>query len=263
MPDDPLLVDCLSRCDWALAWTKDESGTLSTALKRCGAVERVVQSPFAATLTGIHQGERYAETMGVAAGQLLVPHLALPEALKGEGQEYLARCGFSPEQPLALVHPGSGSGHKCVKPEILARVLEGLQAQGLEPLILQGPADEEMVEKLLFHMARRPALVRGLPVRLLAGVLSQVDVFLGHDSGVTHLAALLETPTVALFGPTAPARWAPRGRAVIVVTGKPCVCPVWETVKRCQEKPCLELPTSTIIDACLTMRAAALNPRIC
>jgi ADP-heptose:LPS heptosyltransferase len=261
-PDEPLLADWLSRCDFAVAWTKDESG-MSAAFKRSGAMECVVQSPFAATLTSDHQAERYAETVGAETGQMPVPHLALPAALTSEAEEYRARCGFSPQQPLALVHPGSGSRHKCVKPEVLVPVLEGLQVHGFEPLILQGPADEEMVESVLVHMGSRPPVLRGLPVRMLARVLSQVDLFVGHDSGVTHLAALLGTPTVALFGPTSPSRWAPRGRAVTVVTGRPCGCPAWETVTRCEQKPCLDLSESTILDACLTMRAAALNPRIC
>src|SRR5689334_5221901 len=131
-PDDPLLVDWLGRCDRAVAWTKDDCGTLSAVLKRSGAVESVVQSPFAATLTGVHQSERYAEILGVEAGQVPVVDIALPEALKGEARELLASCGFSHEQRLALVHPGSGSRHKCAKPEILGRVLGGLQAQGFE-----------------------------------------------------------------------------------------------------------------------------------
>jgi ADP-heptose:LPS heptosyltransferase len=42
-------------------------------------------------------------------------------------------------------------------------------------------------------------------------------VFVGHDSGLTHLAAALRRPTVALFGPTDPEVWGPRGRHVTVV----------------------------------------------
>jgi ADP-heptose:LPS heptosyltransferase len=141
-------------------------------------------------------------------------------------------------------------------------VLEGLEAEGLEPLLLQGPADEEVVERLFSHLSRRPIVLRGLPLRLLAGVLSQIELFLGHDSGVTHLAALLETPTVALFGPTDPARWAPRGPAVTVISENPCACPDWEAVRQCEEKRCLLFSASTILRACLTTRAGALTPRI-
>jgi ADP-heptose:LPS heptosyltransferase len=254
--DDPLLADWLDRCDWAVAWTNDASGALAIALKRSGVVVPLIQSPFAAALTGVHQGERYAEILGLPPGQLPIAHVALPEALKKEAQEYLGDQGFASDRPLALVHPGSGSRHKCVSPEILIPVLEGMEAQGLEPLILEGPADEEMVERVLIHTARSLAVLRGLSVRLLAGVLSHVEMFLGHDSGVTHLAAMFGRPTVALFGPTDPARWAPRGRAVTVITGKPCICPSWESVQRCQEKPCLQLSSPTILEACLAIPRA-------
>jgi ADP-heptose:LPS heptosyltransferase len=259
-PDDSLLLNWLSRCDYAIAWTRDESGSLGAALKRCGAAVSIVQSPFVSRLTAVHQSERYAEIADVQSPSR--PQLSLSEALKVEAQAYLAR--FVPERrPLALIHPGSGSLHKCAKPETILLVLEGLEAEGLEPLLLQGPADDEAIERMLLHLPRLPIVLRGLPVRLLAGVLSQVELFLGHDSGVTHLAALLGTPTVVLFGPTDPARWAPCGLAVTVVKEKPCGCPSWDVVRRCQEKPCLDLSPSTILRACLTTRAAALNPRIC
>jgi heptosyltransferase III len=166
-------------------------------------------------------------------------------------------------RPLALVHPGSGSRHKCVKPEILLPVLEGLEAQALEPALLEGPADHEMVERLLPRMVRRPVRWSGLSIRLLAGVLSHVDLFLGHDSGVTHLAGLLGTPTVALFGPTDPARWAPRGPAVMVIQGNACGCLSWEAVKSCAEKPCLEFSSQAILAACKMTRNVAVTPRIC
>ena len=76
-----------------------------------------------------------------------------------------------------------------------------------------------MVERLLRYLSRRPVVLRDLSVRLLAGVLSQVALFLGHDSGVTHLAAATGAPTIALFGATDPRLWAPVGPRVEVVTG--------------------------------------------
>jgi hypothetical protein len=259
-PDDPIFADWFSRCDYAVAWTSDTAGMLAAALKRCGAAVAVVESPFASTLTCVHQSERYAEIVGAQSPS--IPQLSVPEALKAEAQGYLTYCAPG-RRPWALVHPGSGSLHKCVKPEVILPVLEGLEAEGLETLLLQGPADKEVIERLLLYRTRRPIILRGLSVRVLAGVLSQVELFLGHDSGVTHLAALLGTPTVALFGPTDPARWAPRGLAVTVIREKPCGCPAWDVVTHCQEKPCLDLSPSAILGACLTARAAALNPRIC
>lgn len=50
------------------------------------------------------------------------------------------------------------------------------------------------------------------PTEALAGVLAKARAYLGGDSGVSHLAALCGTPTLALFGPVSgPERWAPMG----------------------------------------------------
>jgi ADP-heptose:LPS heptosyltransferase len=51
----------------------------------------------------------------------------------------------------------------------------------------------------------------------LAGWLATARVYAGNDSGITHLAAAVGTPIVALFGPTDPRMWAPRGREVCVI----------------------------------------------
>lgn len=262
-PEDAVLGEWLSRCDVAVGWTSDDAGSIAAALRYGGAGAVVVQSPFASPLTSIHQSDRFIEIVGGEAGKVSMDPLSIPQELRAEAKAYLDACGLPAERPLAMVHAGSGSRHKCVKPEILLPVLEGLEAQGLEPLLLQGPADHEMVERLLAHLPRQPVVLRDLSVRLLAGVLSQVALFLGHDSGVTHLAASLDTPTVALFGPTDPARWAPRGPAVTVIREHPCICASWDAVKRCVEKPCLELSPQAILAGCRTARAVAVNPRIC
>ena len=50
----------------------------------------------------------------------------------------------------------------------------------------------------------------------LACWLARASLYIGNDSGITHLAAAVGTPTLALFGPTDPAVWAPRGPNVRV-----------------------------------------------
>jgi hypothetical protein len=51
--------------------------------------------------------------------------------------------------------------------------------------------------------------------------LSAAGVYIGNDSGITHLAAAVGTPVIALFGPTSPAVWAPRGPRVRAVSAMP------------------------------------------
>ena len=55
----------------------------------------------------------------------------------------------------------------------------------------------------------------------VASVLSQCRGYVGNDSGITHLAAAVGIPTLALFGPTDPAGWGPRGRQVSILRAQP------------------------------------------
>lgn len=55
----------------------------------------------------------------------------------------------------------------------------------------------------------------------LARSLAGARLYIGNDSGVSHLAAAVGCPTVVLFGPTDPRVWAPRGGHVTVVRGMP------------------------------------------
>jgi ADP-heptose:LPS heptosyltransferase len=49
--------------------------------------------------------------------------------------------------------------------------------------------------------------------------LADARVYIGNDAGTTHLAAAVGSPVVAIFGPTDPGLWAPRGRHVRIVSG--------------------------------------------
>jgi ADP-heptose:LPS heptosyltransferase len=62
-------------------------------------------------------------------------------------------------------------------------------------------------------------LLDGLRLEELAAILAGARLFVGNDSGITHLAALVGAPTVAIFGPFDPAYWAPLGPRVAIVDG--------------------------------------------
>ena len=95
-----------------------------------------------------------------------------------------------------------------------------MTARGFEPILIEGPADEEVVAGVQSAL-REGALpvLSGLRVDDLAAILSLCHAYLGNDSGVTHLAAASGAATVALFGPTDPAVWGPRGRSVTIIRG--------------------------------------------
>ena len=117
------------------------------------------------------------------------------------------------------LHPGSGSPKKNWPLNHwieLARALH--EESGLGILFILGPAEAgfgEIVRKEAVSQEIR--LVQSPPLPVLAALLSLGRGYVGHDSGVTHLSAKLGLPTVAIFGPTDPACWAPRGPKVRIL----------------------------------------------
>ncbi|MGH2448587.1 MAG: glycosyltransferase family 9 protein, partial [Chloroflexota bacterium] len=123
------------------------------------------------------------------------------------------RLEAPPGEPLppdaVFLHPGAGASWKRWPAPHFAQVAARLREQGRQPMLIEGPADEGAVAQIE-SLIRLPVIRR--EVGELAGLIAQAPLLVGNDSGVTHLAAALDIPTVALFGPTDPARWAPRGR---------------------------------------------------
>lgn len=117
-----------------------------------------------------------------------------------------------------FVHPGSGSSLKNWPPENFAALMERLSSfvPRAEWTVLEGPSDKEAVEALFRFWKGSFQISRPQSLRALASSLEQGSLFLGNDSGVTHLAAFLGIPTLALFGPSDPKIWSPLGRRVRV-----------------------------------------------
>jgi hypothetical protein len=96
---------------------------------------------------------------------------------------------WNPDGHTVLVHSGSGSPRKNWRgfPELLSRLSESR------------------------------AIPQNLSLLELLGEISRARLFIGNDSGLTHLAAYIGCPTIALFGPTDPRIWGPIGRRVRVI----------------------------------------------
>ncbi|HJT19382.1 MAG TPA: glycosyltransferase family 9 protein [Nitrospira sp.] len=247
---DSELFQWLAQCDLAVAWLEDRDGLLKAILERY-ASRVIVCSPFAAKITATHQRDRFLHTIDEQPDQVLGPTpLSLPDDLVQRGSICLVRAGIPIDRPLVLIHPGSGSLHKCVSPRILDRVIQGLRNQGTVPILLQGPADFVPVDSLLRLTSPVPFVLRDLDLLTVAGVLRQIGLFIGHDSGIAHLSALLGVPTLALFGPTDSQQWAPSGHHVKIVKGSSCTCSDWQLVRRCEGKPCLDISAEDILSWC-------------
>lgn len=195
----------LEACDLAFAFTRSEAvaRSLETLLGR--VFVRDPQPP-----AGVHAAQWLARDASGDAEAVPPSCVATPE--EEERARDVARR--LPARFLA-VHPGSGSRRKNW-PSFLDLVDH---VRPPEPwLLVCGPADEEAAAPL----RDRPGAVVAdhLPVRVLGAVLASAGVFVGNDSGISHLAAAWGAPTVALFGPTDARTWAPEGARVRTVQSK-------------------------------------------
>ncbi len=113
---------------------------------------------------------------------------------------------------FVAIFPGSGAAAKNWPAANFVAIAERLVAP-LRPLIILGPA-ENALEPIF--AARRLPLLCNLELAEVAAIMRRAAGFVGNDSGVSHLAAAAGAPGLAIFGPTDPERWRPRGRVAII-----------------------------------------------
>ena len=131
---------------------------------------------------------------------------------------------------VLAVHPGSGGRRKCWPAGHFAQLVRRL---GMPVLLLEGPADAGPCARVAGLVGRALPLVRaaGFSVPQAAALLARCRLYVGNDSGVSHLAAALGAATVAVFGPTDPAAWRPLGPRVLTRGGRPSGWPALEQVE--------------------------------
>jgi ADP-heptose:LPS heptosyltransferase len=121
-----------------------------------------------------------------------------------------------------VVHPGSGAPQKNWPAERYLELVARLRADGVPVRVLTGEVESERWPADLFARFTAAASVARPQTYLeLMSQLLSARAFVGNDSGPGHLAAILGVPTLALFGPTDPARWKPLGPRVEVLRGEP------------------------------------------
>jgi heptosyltransferase-3 len=124
--------------------------------------------------------------------------------------------------PLIALHPGSGSPRKNWSQVAWIEVAQQLSEHidGAEFLIVSGEAESEVIDGFLTALANAGIAfqsARELPLPELGARFRLCQLFLGHDSGMSHLAAACGLSCVLLFGPTRAQVWAPQNPAVQVI----------------------------------------------
>jgi hypothetical protein len=194
------LRNFLSRFDRAIVLMRDPDGAIRRGFEACG-IARVGTFPGLPDASwSRHATEYYADCLGVSA----VANFRLAIQRQGPALD-------------VVIHPGSGSPKKNWPLENFAEVAARHQRLARRVTWCLGPAEIERgtPPHLVGDTLHRDSLVD------LAGRLATARLYIGNDCGITHIAAALGVPTIAIFGPTDPTVWAPRGVHVHAVRGDP------------------------------------------
>jgi ADP-heptose:LPS heptosyltransferase len=155
------------------------------------------------------------EPLAMYAEGEIVPALSVPAKVP-EGCISAAAA-----ESAVVIHPGSGSPRKNWPMGKFLELAGIAAADGCgNPVFLFGEADAESRDAYRRAGAGWP-VIEGLDICAVAGMLAACRGYVGNDSGISHLAAALGLPSVVLFGPSDPAVWGPRGRAVRLLRADP------------------------------------------
>lgn len=194
---------------------------------------------FRPTTGGIvHQADYYLSCIRGKGQGSAIPVIAPKPEMMAWSESYWAQHSLH-GKPVLTLAPGSGSKEKNWPVNSYGAVAEwwASQTQGAV-VVIAGPVEAERggLEPLLDHTVAAIDLNLGQ----VAALLKRSALYLGNDSGITHLAAAVGVRTVALFGPSDARRWGPRGERVTVLSRNvecsPCDLPV---MKNCLHRKCL------------------------
>lgn len=200
-------------------------------------------------MSGIYA--RLLRPLGIT-GPLPPTVLRTTEADRRAADEFLVAAGIGPDSfPLVAVHLGIGDNFyrialKRWDPAHFATVADELAARWGATIVFTGRGDEE---RQLIAGARarmtQPSLdaCDRFSVPQLAAFVERCVFVVANDTSVMHLAGLVDTPVVAIFGPTAPLHYGPRGSRNLVfyrdLYCSPCLTNYNLKASRCQDPVCM------------------------
>jgi heptosyltransferase-2 len=225
---DPDLCEYFAGFQQVVSYLYDPDGFFSGNLRRAGVRQLLEASPKIDP-EGDHATRQLARPLERLALYLEDPcvRLSVAGADRQFARQFLdepgARNDGQERGRLVAIHPGSGGERKNWPIERWSQLGRWLQdlpaAERPRILLIGGEADEKAIAGLqaLSAHGQDVTLAEGLPLPQVAALLASADLFLGHDSGISHLAAAVGTRCLLLFGPTDPDIWAPPCPAVTVL----------------------------------------------
>ncbi len=142
------------------------------------------------------------------------PQLFLSEDEQRAALHTLETAGLS-GQPWIMIHPAARYWFKAWPAERFAALGDALHEKGFR-IVLVGSRHDRSLETEILRYANHPfvSLIGHTSLLELAALMKRSRLFIGNDAGPMHMAAAVGCSVVALFGPSNPAVWGPRGNQV-------------------------------------------------
>ena len=184
-----------------------------------------------------HQLNYYLDLISGLGLKTSPPKISLPvtQEEKRKAKEMLVSLNVDLKKPLVILNPGASYGpSKRWHAENYAKLALLLQDKKKAEILITGSKDDnELVESIASCITKKPFNLTGKTnLRLLAGLISNADLFITNDSGPMHIANALKIPVIAIFGPTNPSFTGPfQQPAAVIKKDVPCwpcsyrVCP--------------------------------------
>lgn len=196
-----------SKYEMAVSYLYDPDGIFEENVKSCGVLQFIACQ------------HRPDETKAIHASEVFLKPLEQLTIFDGDP---VARLAIEPEEsadPQLALHPGSGSDSKNWPEEKWRELIEYLIGNTSHRLLLVGgEAEGGKLQRLAKGMPEDTLeLAEHVPLNRLAKRLANCRGYVGHDSGVTHIASALGLPTLVLWGPSRETIWRPLGEKVLVL----------------------------------------------
>lgn len=203
------LRDYFSEFDLIVSYLYDPDGIFRANVARCSGAQFIAGPHRPQEGQKQHATKTYLEPL---------ERLAIFEA-DSVPKLPLASNHPAPARPQLCLHPGSGSEQKNWPEARWAELVQQLlDSTTFDLLLVGGEAEGERLQRLAAALPpARTRVAQSLPLPDLARLLKACTGFIGHDSGISHLAAALGLPGIVLWGNTAAEIWRPLGDHVVVL----------------------------------------------
>lgn len=146
---------------------------------------------------------------GLGDGRDYSTSLFVTEDEKAYVQKLLERARLKSGEKLAVLAPGATWPAKRWPLERFVELGAFLQSEGVRPLYLFGPQEEDVVKKFEGMMGKDWIFINQPSLRGLMAFIGAADVLVSNDAGPMHVGPAVGTPTLGIFGPGEPEIWFP------------------------------------------------------